>query len=96
MAIRKREELLSAIRERFTDDTSDEALGLLEDIADTFDDYENRANDSTDWKTKYEENDANWRQKYRDRFFNSSNNDDDLEDNKGNEKSIRTFEDLFN
>lgn len=95
MAIRKREELLSAIRERFTDDTSDETLGLLEDITDTLDDYENRANDSTDWKTKYEENDANWRQKYRDRFFNSSNNDDDLEDNKGNEKPIRTFEDLF-
>ena len=95
MAIRKREELLSAIRERFTDDTSDESLGLLEDITDTLDDYENRANDSTDWKTKYEENDANWRQKYRDRFFNSSNNDDDLEDNKGNENPIRTFEELF-
>ena len=95
MAIRKREELLSAIRERFTDDTSDETLGLLEDITDTLDDYENRANDSTDWKTKYEENDANWRQKYRDRFFNSSNNDDDLEDNKGSENTVRTFEDLF-
>ena len=95
MAIRTREDLLSAIRGRFSDDASDETLALLEDISDTLDDYETRSSDSTDWKSKYEQNDANWRKKYRDRFFNSSDKDDDLEDKKGDEKPIRTFEDLF-
>lgn len=95
MAVRTREDLLSAIRDRFSDDTSDETLGLLEDITDTLDDFETRSSDSTDWKTKYEQNDADWRKKYRDRFFNPSKKDDDSEGDEGDDKPIRTFEDLF-
>ena len=67
MAVRKKDELLSAIRARLGDDTSDEALSLIEDFHDTLNDYDSRVGE--DWKSKYEENDKTWRQKYRDRFF---------------------------
>lgn len=70
MAIRTRDELLNAVRERIGDDTSDEALAFVEDIQDTINNYENSANkDEIDWKKKYEDNDKQWRTKYRDRFF---------------------------
>lgn len=69
MAVRSRDEMLAALRSRIGDDTSDEALTLIEDFTDTISDYESRVGD--DWKAKYEENDSTWRQKYRDRFFQS-------------------------
>lgn len=66
MAVRKKDELLSAIRARLGEDTSDEAISLIEDFHDTLNDYDSRVGE--DWKSKYEENDKTWRQKYRDRF----------------------------
>lgn len=103
MAVRGRDEILAALRSRIGDDTSDDALSLIEDFSDTFNDYEARVGE--DWKSKYEENDRTWRQKYRDRFFQTPSNDegvttrdsvvdDNAEDLKteGEEKS---FESLF-
>lgn len=99
MAIRTREELLSAISARIGDDTSDEALGIIEDLTDTLADFETRAGE--DWKRKYEENDAGWRKKYKERFFNSGpgTNPEEVveeqeEDVKDDGKTI-TFDDLF-
>lgn len=102
MAIRTREEILNSIKERFSDDTSDETLSLIEDVTDTLTDYETRTKDSTDWKTKYEENDKEWRTKYKERFFNSDRDVDnippdsniiDKEDDTIDEP--KTFDDLF-
>lgn len=101
MAVRTRDEIMEAIRARLGDDTSDDALAIIEDINDTFDDYETRTGD--DWKSKYDELDASWRKRYRDRFFQSpgdkdtdrdkvvGDNEEDLKD-EGKEKS---FEELF-
>lgn len=73
MAIRTMDELLNAVRERIGDDTSDEALGFIEDVQDTLNNYENNKNtDGTDWKKKYEDNDKEWRTKYRNRFFSGA------------------------
>ena len=69
MAIRTKSELMELLKNRIGEDTSDEALTLIEDFTDTLDSMENEANDGTDWKTKYEQNDAEWRQKYKNRFF---------------------------
>lgn len=91
MAIRTKEEILESIRTRIGDDTSDEALALVEDVSDTMDSLSNT--EGEDWKTKYEENDAAWRQKYRDRFYNSEKNDEDKDDEPA--RQIRNFEDLF-
>lgn len=72
MAIRTRAELMESIRARIGEDDSDEAITLIEDINDTLTDFESRG--SEDWKGRYEENDREWRRKYKERFF-SANND---------------------
>ena len=98
MAIRTREELMEIIKTRIGDDNSDENISFLEDVTDTLDDLATKAvGDSTDWKSKYEENDASWRKKYTERFFNKDIEDDEIEDVKEleNEEKPKTFEDLF-
>ena len=94
MAIRTRDELLNAVRERIGDDTSDEALGFIEDVQDTINNYENSANDDgIDWKKKYEDNDKEWRTKYRDRFFHGGVEKD--EDTPDPTPKRLTFDELF-
>lgn len=62
-----KEAIMERLKGRIGEDTSDEALSLLEDVTDTLDELEKRA--SEDWKGKYEENDAYWRKRYQERFF---------------------------
>lgn len=69
LAVRKKEEMMEALRARIGDDTSDETLSFMEDFNDTFDDYERRTASTEDWEGKYNELDASWRKRYRDRFF---------------------------
>ena len=97
MAVKTIEELMESIRARLGDDQSDEAIALLEDISDTYDDMQSRTNGAEDWKKKYEENDAEWRQKYRDRFFKKSNDDNDNDDDNesGDQNKQLTFDELF-
>lgn len=97
MAVRTQEELLNSIKGLLADDTSDASITLLEDVTDTLSNLSNN-NDSENWKQKYEENDREWRQKYRDRFFNTGSEDvkpiQHIEPN--DEKPVITkFEDLF-
>ena len=93
--IKSKEELLASVSARFEGDTSDEAISLFEDLSDTLTDMETKANgDGTHWKAKYEENDAEWRKKYKERFFNTSANEEG--GNENDEPQIkRTFDDLF-
>lgn len=97
MAVRTKDELLTIVKERIGDDTSDETISFVEDITDTLSDYEERAtnSDTEDWKTKYEENDKMWREKYRERFFSKTveKEDEDFED-KDEIKSL-SYDDLF-
>lgn len=98
MAVKTKEELMSFIKEKTKDDTSDDTLAFIEDINDTFNDYDNRIHDSTDWKQKYEDNDKEWRQKYRDRFFSGELNENSKQEEKNEQeekKTPRTFADLF-
>lgn len=97
MAVRSKAEILELIRERVGDDTSDEALTIIEDITDTLDDYDARIAGSGDWQRRYEENDAEWRQRYRDRFFGTGNEDltDDPEDPTDEPDKPQSFDDLF-
>lgn len=95
MAILTKEQLMESIKSRVGEDTSDEALEFIENVNDTIENM--NADKNIDWKKKYEENDASWRQKYKDRFFNAApdnENDDDLDPNTGLEKPM-TFEALF-
>lgn len=79
MAVRSKEELTSLVNEIVGENADDKVLSLLEDIADTYSDFEtkiesNNSQDNEDWKTKYEENDKMWRDKYKARFMSGSDN----------------------
>lgn len=99
MAIKSKDELLASLREKIGEDTSDESIALIEDISDTFSDMETRVVESGNWKDKYEQNDAEWRQKYTERFFNPdpSQGDYQKEDEQeyGETETPLTFDDLF-
>lgn len=97
MSIKTREELLESIKARVGENTDDETIAFLEDITDTLSDYEEKIKgDGVDWKSKYEENDKMWRQKYTDRFFNGDTDKPYPEEPKPeDEKKMTSFEDLF-
>lgn len=95
MSVKSIEELMTALRERLGEDTSDETLGFIEDVKDTL---EEREKDSkVDWKAKYEENDKTWRQKYRDRFFNGkpADEEDEYDEYEETPRKKYTYENLF-
>ena len=96
MAVRTKDELLEIIKGRIGDDSSDETISFLEDITDTLSDYEEKAtnSDTEDWKTKYEENDKMWREKYRERFFSKEVEQED-EDFEEDEVKSLSYDDLF-
>lgn len=93
MAVLSFDELIDKIKTKIGNDTSDESIELLEDVSDTF----NANNDCEKWKTKYEENDKEWRKKYIDRFSGSGGGDQDEEEKEEEEEEEEktTFEDLF-
>ena len=97
MAVKTREEIMEDIRKRIGEDTSDEAISLLEDVTDTFTDYETKVADKTDWKAKYDEMDANWRKKYIDRFSGKTGEEvkEEQEEQIKDDSEPRTFDELF-
>ena len=96
MAVRTKDELLEIIKGRIGDDSSDDTISFLEDITDTLSDYEEKVtnSDTEDWKTKYEENDKMWREKYRERFFSKEVEKED-EDVEEDEVKSLSYDDLF-
>ena len=74
---------------------SDESISLLEDLSDTFEDLSSQVLQVGDYKKKYEENDAEWRKRYRDRFFSAVEETTIKEDEKDDEVEKKTFESLF-
>lgn len=89
MAVRTRDELITAVNEIIGETPDDNGLSLLEDISDTFASYD----DTEDWKTKYEENDAEWRKRYKERFEGKKVVVEEIEDDTPKEKT--KFEELF-
>lgn len=97
MAVKTREEILESFKTRLGENPDNETISFLEDVTDTLDDFEKRANgDGTDWKSKYEENDANWRKKYIERFFSDEPEPEPKPEPKPEpDNTPRTFSDLF-
>lgn len=89
MAVRTRDELITAVNTIIGETPDDNGLSLLEDISDTFASYD----DTEDWKTKYEENDAEWRKRYKERFEGKEVIIEEKGDDEPKEKT--KFEDLF-
>lgn len=85
------------------DSSSDEAISFLEDMQDTYGDLKKRIEDAqgTDWKKRYEENDALWRAKYKHRFYSGAQgNPDEMETDDAETQALRkaekiSIDDLF-
>lgn len=99
MAVVSKEALMERIRGVTNGENaeSDESLSLLEDLSDTFEDLSAQVSKAGDYKKKYEENDAEWRKRYRDRFFSSSGaGGSDIKDEPDDEPEAKvTYESLF-
>lgn len=100
MAVLTRDEFFARLHDKLSDDTSDESISLLEDMTDTFNFLEQKANgDGEDWEKKYKELDENWKKRYRHRFFSggvtSVPSDEKTEVTDEYEAEEVTVEDLF-
>ena len=101
MAVLARDDFFTRLQERVGTATSDEDIAFIEDMTDTFNDLENRANgDGIDWEQRYHELDESWKQKYKHRFFsggvsNIPNTPTQEEEDAQNRASSITFNDLF-
>lgn len=91
MAVRTKEEILNAVRAKIGDSTADEDLALIEDVSDTL----NEMSDITDWRKKYEDNDAEWRKKYRDRFFHPDTPEPETDLFEPEQPKTYRYDDLF-
>lgn len=99
MSVLNREEFFARLNERLANDTSDEGISFLEDMTDTYNDLEHKANgDGVDWETKFKELDESWKKRYRHRFFSGDNDFTfDSETNKSDDYSPENVkvDDLF-
>jgi hypothetical protein len=95
MAIKSRDELLKSLNALIGDNSTDENLAILEDVTDTLKDYEEKTADQTEWKTKYEQNDADWRKKYRERFMSGETIKEEQEEDVEKDSKPLTFDSLF-
>lgn len=89
-----REELIEDVRAFIGDRTDDEAIALLENVSDSMVTEES----GEDWKTRFEENDREWRRKYMERFSAASEKmeNDDAETTEDEvEEEKETIDDLF-
>lgn len=91
-----KEEFFERITSFIGDNTSDDAIKLLEDLGDTYTALEAEINsDGVDWKTKFEENDAAWRKKYFNRFMGGNSGEVDFSDSVQVEPKKVDFDDIF-
>ena len=98
MSVLNRDEFFDRIHQRVGTDNSDEAIKFIEDMSDTFNSLEERANgDGTDWEKKYHELDESWKKKYTHRFFSGGANSSIIEPDEKRDKdgSSITIDDLF-
>lgn len=91
MAVSTKEDLVARISASFGENLSDDNISLLEDVSDTIDSF----SDKEDWKTKYEENDASWRKRYKERFEGKGDDIHDDDSEIEHYDAPAKFEDLF-
>jgi len=83
MAVVSKEEMLQIVRDLIGDRTDDDAIRIMENAKDTIEEFARM--DGGDWKEKYEQNDAEWRRRYMERF-NSS------DEPKNDEREVETVD----
>ena len=91
MAVKTKEEIMNQLNQIIGDNDSDEVLGFMTDISDTLGDN-SAAQRVSQLEQQLIDKDKEWRKRYKDAFF--SKPDDSLDDD-DDDKTPRTFEDLF-
>ena len=94
MAVLSREDLMKRLNEALGEDAD---VSIMEDVADTYDAVADHS-DADEWERKYNENEAAWRKRYRDRFESGTPDPDrkNLEDDPQEEEiKVKTFDELF-
>lgn len=96
MAILNREDFFSRLESQIHNDTSDDAISFLEDMQDTYNDLERRANgDGVDWEKRYHELDDSWKARYRHRFFSGGGSNPRMSEPEPDEPEDTRIDDLF-
>jgi hypothetical protein len=100
MAVRSREELMTSLNTILGDRNDDDALNFIQDVSDTYDDLSSHTGTYTE--EQYTALDNQWRQRYRERFFNTSSEEADEDfkpltqtQNKPAREETITIKDLF-
>ena len=93
MVFNSRDEFIGAVNTFVGERNDDEALTFMSNMADTYDSISSSENE--DWRRRYEENDASWRTKYRERFMSPTPEKDDIIEIEKETKKVKTYEDLF-
>jgi hypothetical protein len=96
MAVLTRDEFFDRVQRIVGTDTSDDSLTFIEDMTDTYNNLDEKANgDGTDWEQRYKDLDESWKEKYKKRFFSGGGSvlvNEVVDEEK--EKDV-TFDDLF-
>ena len=92
MAVKSREEIIAQLTSTIGDNTSDEAIALIEDVNDTLGSING---DGTDWKAEAERIDREWREKYVARFNGKGSEEDDNISSQSVPKKEYTYDNLF-
>lgn len=102
MAILKKEELINKLSAYIGEDNSDAAIEILEDVSDTIDaggDADELIKEVEELKIKVEETDKEWREKYKARFLEGSEEptepDGEEEEETEEVEEKTTYEELF-
>ena len=92
MAIKTRDEIMTSLKTILGDNTSDEAIALVEDVHDTIGEGD-LARRVKELETEKTELDNSWRKKYRDAFFTGE--PEQVDEPKDEPSTPKSFEDLF-
>lgn len=98
MAVRDSKGIMDLLGKVLEGNTTDDALSLVEDVKDTLADFDTRASGMEDWKSKYEKNDKEWRERYKARFFDGETVVEKAGEEIGGEpekEEPTTYEELF-
>lgn len=94
-----KEDLMRKLSDIIGERNDDDAIAFIEDVSDTIDSLEKK--DPEDWKAKYDELDAAWRKRYKERFFSELPEEhteeisDQIEDQTEDLEKDLTFDALF-
>ena len=94
MAVLSREDLMRRLNEALGEDAD---VSIMEDVADTYDAVADHS-DADEWERRYNENEAAWRKRYRDRFESGTPDPTGTNteyETQEEEIKVKTFDELF-